>query len=95
MAVVLNLLPIVSLPRRLEPSSEGDVVMSSESSIALDDSLGGANVQEKRRWRLGSVVGRGGDPRPKSVEKLGFCENEARRLGGGSGTGPGVVAVSP
>jgi len=90
MAVVLSLLPIVSLPRRLDPSSEGDVTISSESSIALDDSLGGAKDQEKRRWRLGSVVARGGDPRPKSVEKLGFCENEERRLlGGGRPTGPG------
>jgi hypothetical protein len=95
-AVVLNLLPIVSLPRRLEPSSDGDVTISSESSIALLDSFGGANDHEKRRCKLGSVVGLGGDPRPKSVEKLGFCEKEARRLGGGRGTGPGCAeGVSP
>jgi len=71
-AVVLNLLPIVSLPRRLEPSSEGDVAKSSESSIALEDSLGGAKDHENRRWRPGSVVCLGGEDRPKSVEKLGF-----------------------
>jgi hypothetical protein len=89
LVAVLNLLPRpISLSRR---SSVGEVTISSESSIAEDDSLGGGYDQENRRERLGSGAARGGDPLavPKSVEKDGFCENEARRLGGGGGTGPG------
>src|SRR5271170_860200 len=89
LVAVLNLLPRpISLLRR---SSVGEVAISSESSIAEDDSLGGGYDQENRRDKLGSGAARGGDPLavPKSVEKDGFCENEARRLGGGGGTGPG------
>lgn len=69
-AVVLSLLPI-SLPRR---SSTGDATMSSESSIAEDDSLGGAYDQENRRDRLGSGAARGGEPLLllNKVEKEGF-----------------------
>ena len=63
--------------------------------MAEDDSLGGAYDQENRRDRLGSGAARGGELRvvPKSVEKDGFCENEARRFGAGSGTGPGFSAL--
>jgi hypothetical protein len=71
------------------------VAISSESSIAEDDSLGGAYDHENRRDKLGSGAGRGGDPLVvlKRVEKDGFCENDARRFGGGSGTGPGFSAL--
>jgi|SRR5277367_4324401 len=94
LVAVLNLLPRpISLLRR---SSVGEVAISSESSIAEDDSLGGGYDQENRRDRVGSGAARGGDPLvvPKSVEKDGFCENEARRLlAGGSGTGPGFSVL--
>jgi len=93
-AVVLNLRPRpISELRR---SSMGEVI-SSVSSIAEEDSLGGAYDQEKRRWKEASGETRGGEPppaRPKRVEKLGFWENELRRLGGGKGTGPGEDWVS-
>jgi len=90
---VLNLRPRPNSERR---SSLGEVG-SSVSSMAEEDSLGGAYDQEKRRWKPASGEIRGGDPppvRPKRVEKLGFWENELRRLGGGKGTGPGEDWVS-
>lgn len=88
LAVLLNLLPN---PFASRPSSIGEVAISSESSIAEEDSFGGGNDHESRRWKPGSVVTRGGEPLvlPKRVEKLGFCEKEERRFGAGRGTGPG------
>ena len=57
------------------------MTISSASSIAEEDSLGGGYDHENRRDRLGSGAARGGDPLVvlKRVEKDGFCENEARR----------------